>query len=180
MKKVINSTKIFLKLFLYSSLSVVVFILITSKTGIIGGVRSFVVLTGSMQPAFDPGSIVLVQKSNTYGKRDVVAFVNAAGVTVTHRIVDLISKSDGLYYQMKGDANNTPDNELVPQKNVVGKKIFVIPQLGKLAQFLKTLPGFLGLIIIPSLLFIVHEVWLIKKEMEKEITKKVMEKMNTV
>lgn len=167
-----------LKALLYLFLLFTVFTLITSKTPIIAGIRSFVVQTGSMQPTMPVGSIVYVQKKPTYNISDVIAFNNKADQTVTHRIVEVVNKPEGVFYKVKGDANNTADSDLVKAKSVIGRAVFTVPLLGRLVQFLRTLPGFLGLIILPAVIFIGFEVWNIKKEMEKEIEKKVLKKMN--
>lgn len=138
-----------------------------------------VVLTGSMQPALPVGSVVFVEKDNWYFLGDVVSFKNKANLTVTHRIVDKVQKEDGLYYQVKGDANNSPDSELVAAKNVLGKRIFHLPYIGKLAIFLRTLPGFIVLIILPALIFIAFELWSLKKEIERQTEKKLLEQLAT-
>ncbi len=55
-----------------------VFILITSKTALVKGIRSFVVVSGSMQPAIKVGSIVFVKPAGSYQLGDVIAFDNKA------------------------------------------------------------------------------------------------------
>lgn len=149
-----------------------VFVLITSKTALVKGIRSFVVVSGSMQPAIKVGSIVITQPGGSYQTGDVIAFDNKAQQTVTHRIVETVNSEDGLSYRLKGDANQIADGDLVSQKDVVGKVIFTLPYFGRFVQFLRTPPGFIGLIIVPSLLFIIWEIFNIKKEMEKQIEAK--------
>jgi len=178
MRRTVKIIGSFLKYVLYLFLLFTVFTLITSKTPIIAGIRSFVVQTGSMQPVLPVGSIIYVEKAPTYNVSDVIAFNNKANQTVTHRIIEIINKPEGIFYKVKGDANNTSDSDLVEMKSVIGKEIFMVPILGRLVQFLRTLPGFLGLIILPSVVFIAFEVWNIKKEMEKEIEKKLLKKMD--
>jgi len=149
-----------------------VFTLVTSKTDLVGGYRSFVVLSGSMQPTINVGSIVLTVKSPTYAVGDIVAFENSLKQVVTHRIVDKATVSKGTFYELQGDANNTPDNDPVAEKSVIGKSIFVVPYLGNLIQVLKTPKGFVGFVIAPATLFIIWELWNIKRELEREIEKK--------
>lgn len=158
----------------------VVFTLLTSKTNIIKNIKSFTVLTGSMQPTIPQGSIIYVQKNSTYDRGDIIAFENKAKQTVTHRVVEKIQKKDGVFYKTKGDANNTADQELVAEKEIVGKNIFSIPYVGKITIFLKTPQGFISLIIFPILVFIGFELWNIKKEIEKNIEKKLTEKIKAI
>ena len=170
----------------------VVLTLITSKTDVLGGIRSFVVLTGSMEPVLPVGSIVFTQKNPgyqgdavvspikddqaRYGAGDVIAF-DQGGRTVTHRIVGTEDTKDQVNYRTRGDANNTNDGDLVTQQKVIGKQFFSVPYVGKFVVFLKTIPGFVVLIVIPGVLYIGFELWHIKKEIEKQTEKKVLSRM---
>lgn len=158
----------------------VVFTLLTSKTNIINNIKSFTVLTGSMQPAIPQGSIVYVQKFNSYKSGDIISFENKTKQTVTHRVTEKVQKEDGTFYKTKGDANNTVDQELVAEKSVLGKSIFSVPYVGNFTLFLKTMPGFLLFIVLPVTIFIGFELWNIKKEIEKSIEKKLTEKIKAI
>ncbi len=172
--------KIILTVVLYAILPFVVITLITSNTGVLGGIRSFVVLTGSMEPALPVGSIVYTKTVKENGTRyktgDIIAF-DQSGRTVTHRVVGVVEDGGVVRYKTRGDANNTDDSELVAQEKVIGREISSLPYLGRLVGFLKTVPGFLTLIVIPGILFIVYELWNIKKELVKETEKKVLARM---
>lgn len=159
--------------FLVAVLPMAVFALVTSRTGVLAGLRSFAVLTGSMEPSLPVGAMVFVRNEPEYDIGDVVTFKNKAGNTVTHRIVDTNSGN----FMTKGDANNNVDSETVAQGAIIGSRIFVIPYLGRLAGFLKTVPGFVGLIVLPTLIYVGLEIVNIKKEIEKEMEKKVLSKM---
>jgi signal peptidase I len=148
-----------------------VLVLITSKNPIFG-IQSFVVLTGSMEPTIPAGSLILTQKSFEYNEQDIITFKQGS-VTVTHRIIAL--KDGG--FQTQGDANNASDQAIVPLDKVLGKEVAFLPYLGSFALFLKTLPGFLIFIILPSLIFITMEFWNIKKEYAKHLEKKILEKL---
>lgn len=168
-----------MKILTFGLLFLIVFILITSRTSIIPDIQSMVVLSGSMEPSIKTGSIVFVQKDAFYQVGDAIAFKNQSNVTITHRIIEKIQKPEGIYYKVKGDANNAPDLELIPKGAIIGKTIFSLPFLGRLTVFLKTPLGFISLIIIPALIFIAFEVFNIKKELEKEIEKKLLQKINS-
>ena len=170
-KKIIQ---IILTLAIFVLLPAVVFTLITSKTNAILGIQSFVVLSGSMQPAIPVGGIVYTQKQASYQKGDIVAF-KSGDVNVTHRIVDV--KNDGSF-QTKGDANNASDSKTIPVNDIFGKQVFFLPYAGRLIIFLKTPQGFFPLIIFPITVFLVLELWNLKKEIEKQVEKKFRMKMN--
>lgn len=158
-------------------LPAVVFTLFTSKTEFISGIRSFVVLTGSMTPTIPVGSVTYTQSSQAYNNGDIVAFTTKSGQTVTHRIVEIVNKPEGMFYQTKGDANNIVDSELIPQKNINGKVVFSIPFVGRFINFLKTPLGFTSLIVLPAFAFISFEIFSIKRELEKEVEKRMLERI---
>jgi len=168
--------KLLLKAIIFGVFPILVFVMITSRTSIIGGIQSFVVLTGSMEPSLPVGSIVFTKKFPSYRQKDVVAF-KTGNVIVTHRIIDFETKNNIYYYKTQGDANNNPDSPMVSQDQILGRAFFLVPYLGKLALFLKTIPGFLLLIGFPAIIYIILEIINIKKEMTKEIEKKLLEKM---
>jgi len=165
-----------LKGVIYGVLPILLFIMITSRTAIIGGIQSFVILTGSMEPSIPVGSIVFTQRFSSYNIGNIIAFKNGDR-TVTHRIVNLEKKNNLTYYQTRGDANNTADIDKVPQTNVLGGAFYSIPYLGRLVLFLKTVFGFLLFIVLPALIYIIYEIFNIKNEMAKEIEKKLLAKM---
>src|SRR3989338_9973092 len=98
-----------LKISLYTLLAIAVFMLFSSKT-VIFSLRSFVVVSGSMEPAIRLGSIVLTKSATNYKTGDVVSFNNKAGQTVTHRIMEIKTSPDGQSFILKGDANNTAED----------------------------------------------------------------------
>lgn len=144
------------------------FLLVTSKTNKLAGLQSFVVLTGSMQPTIPQGSIILTKNQARYNKGDIISFRHG-DITVTHRIAQI---KDTNSFVTKGDANKAVDTNPLLHKNILGKQIFFIPLLGNFLLFLKTVPGFIAFVITPAIIFIVAELYTIKKEFEKEVEKK--------
>ena len=145
MKKIIyilkESVKTVLNILVIAILPLVVFTLITSKVDLIAQMRSFVVLTGSMSPLIPAGAVVFSQSQPSYQYNDIITF-DQGGVNITHRIKEVVIENNETLYRTQGDANNTEDSTLVPQKAVVGKTLFHFPYLGKLIMYLKTLQGF--------------------------------------
>src|SRR3989344_3978390 len=174
-KKIIHTV---LTIAVFVLLPAVVFTLVTSKTNALAGIQSFVVLTGSMQPTIPQGSIIYTQKQSWYPEGSIISFKNG-DTTITHRVIKVINKNNVLEYQTKGDANNTKDSKAIGGKDILGKQVFSIPYLGRLIIFLKTPQGFFPLIIFPITVFIVLEFWNLKKEIEKQVEKKLLSKMNT-
>jgi signal peptidase I len=186
--------KVLFNAVLFVVFPIVAITLITSKSPMFFGMRSFVVLTGSMEPTIETGSIIYTLPGVNYQDTDIIAF-KSGDKTITHRVInlkdqagktvsELVSpvaasqpKISSVLYQTQGDANRSADSQLVSKDQVVGKVLFHIPFVGKLINFLKTPLGFLLLIILPTLLFIMGELWNIKKEIEKNLERKLMNKM---
>lgn len=176
--KVTKGSSRFMKFVLYGVIFLLIplaaFSLLTSKTETLPGWKSFIVVSGSMEPTLPVGSMIYTQKQVGYGIGEVIAFKNAAGQTVTHRIVDV--KDDA--YVTKGDANKSTDAETVPMTSVIGKTTFTLPQIGSFISYLKTPFGFFAILMVPCLIFMLLEFLNIKKEVEKEVDKRVMERLN--
>lgn len=192
-KKSLTVTQGLITIVMFTLLPLVVFTLFSSKVDNFSGFRSFVVLTGSMYPLIPTGSIIYSQKTLDYKVGDVITF-EKGGVTVTHRIVDILDKEgkrvsylmsplggnvtpNEVFFRTQGDANNVADSELVSESQVVGEALFHFPYLGFLVMFLKSMQGFLLAVILPTFIFIGFELFKIKKEIEKNMEKKFLEKM---
>jgi signal peptidase I len=102
--------------------------------------KIFTVISGSMMPELKPGTVILVLRDSRYRLNDIVTY-SLGEQFVTHRIVYI-----GDYYLTKGDANTLIDPNHVSTSQIVGKVIFNMPKYG---VFL--------LILVPSILIITHE-----------------------
>jgi len=132
------------------------------------GIKLFTVQSGSMEPAIKIGSLVFTKTESNYYKDDIITFFNTPTKkeTITHRIYKVLNKDGNLYYQTKGDANDSADNNAISSEMIVGKTILTIPYLGYPIAFSRTLPGLIILIIIPALLIIIEEGFAIKEQIK--------------
>jgi signal peptidase I len=158
-KKLLLSGKIFFGLILALVIVVSVFPLLPPFKNYY---HSRTVLTGSMEPKIPKGSVVinqwLDQKNLKVG--DVITYQHPADqkiVYITHRVVK-IDKTGLLWrFETKGDANPAPDFGSVTQASIEGKVILTIPLIGYLIEFFKTPVGFILLVALPLLIFIVRQ-----------------------
>lgn len=149
-----------------------------------GGLRLFVVMSGSMEPKISTASVVIVTPAKSYQKGDVITFfanptqrdLKKSGTTVTHRIIEVSNDEGRATYQTKGDANEDPDREMVTQAAVLGKVLFSIPFLGRVIAFTKTQIGFITVIVIPATLIVYSEILNIIKEIKAMISRKKSQK----
>jgi hypothetical protein len=49
-------------------------------------------------------------------------------------VIDVQNTADGLFFRTKGDANEEPDQNLVPATSVNGKEVFYLPYVGNMAR----------------------------------------------
>ncbi len=132
--------------------------------------KTFVVSSGSMEPAIKTGAVVLVMSADEYETGDVITFglYSREKPPTTHRIVEIKEESGSVVYVTRGDANGGVDMRPVNSKDVIGKVAFSIPYLGYLLYFLKTPIGFALILGIPAGIIIYDEIRKIIKEVKKK------------
>lgn len=125
----------------------------------------YTILSASMEPnikVFDVIVDVNVRKPEDIKVGDVITFISSsnltADMTITHRVIEVVKDGDNYSYKTQGDANLIPDNTNAEYKNVLGKVIFKIPQLGRLQEFLGQKGGWLIVIVIPALGIIISDI----------------------
>ena len=134
------------------------------RTQIPGGMRMYVVLTGSMHPSLPAGSLIITSPKQTYVPGDIISFTNPRSrAIVTHRIVSVTKDT----YTTKGDRNASRDFEPVHISEIVGRVMVVIPYVGHLVSFIKTPLGFVVCLIIPGVFVVVSESRVIVSEARK-------------
>ena len=155
------------------------------------GHTPFIVLSSSMEPTIQTGSIAFI---NTHDKDnlqvgDIITYVlkqdskvgtgnnnsvNAsAGKTVTHRIVGI----NGNELVMKGDANDTADFVTIKKSQVIGRYMFQVPKIGYLLSADKRILWFvlIGVLVLLN----IAASFLIKHEEDKELERAAETKNNT-
>lgn len=143
------------------------------------GVRTNIVLSGSMEPAISTGSVIITRpiapESIQIG--DIISFSSRSGTFLTtHRVID-IERTPELRFITKGDANREKDPAPIPSGQVLGKLFFVIPGLGYLVSYLRNPLGLVLLVGIPAIIILAFELekrWI--KEEEEEEKERVEEK----
>jgi signal peptidase len=107
------------------------------------GWDAYVVTSGSMEPTFGPGSVVVVAavSPEDIRARDIVTFRDPDGFT-THRVLRVTASSSGgedsTALITQGDANADADPQPLDPRNVVGKARFAVPHLGFFVELIKS------------------------------------------
>ena len=129
----------------------------------LAGIRTFTVLSGSMEPTYHVGSLIYVKKVDpaTIRPGQVITFMLDENTVATHRVVDIDGENQR--FTTKGDANDAVDGAPVHFKNLIGKPVFCIPKLGYLSNFLTHPPGmYVGWSVIGVLLVLLFTPELLK------------------
>lgn len=135
--------------------------------GVIGGVallllvpvaigwRPYTVLTGSMRPGVQPGDVVMARPLAVTAAHvgDVITFSDPTreGVLVTHRVRSIGRGPTTTNFETRGDANNTSERWAVATSERLGKVVFVLPKVGRVATFIRNPAGLLILVVLPVL-----------------------------
>lgn len=139
---------------------------------------AYIIISPSMVPTIHVEDAILIQRkeANELKVGDIITFLSNdprySGLTITHRIVGIEkSKKGDLYFRTKGDNNNSEDATLVSYKNICGKVIFKIPKIGYLQQLLTNVYGWLFIIIVPCVGFVIYDIVKLSKSIKKPSNK---------
>lgn len=140
-------------------------LLVSTVPAVTGADHSYVVLSDSMSPSINAGSVVLVSEipADRIGEGDVITYVgseNADRTTrITHRVVDVQTADGTRQFRTKGDANDNSDAQLVAPSAVIGTVQFHVPLLGYLINFAGSTIGLITFVIVPAILLAISEAW---------------------
>jgi signal peptidase len=144
---------------------------ITGGPPMIAGHHMYIVLSGSMSPAFDTGSVIFVEPMEPEDIRegDIITYrgLGDSRLLTTHRVVGIEGSGQDLEFITRGDANDVNDPYPIPGENLVGKVTLSIPYLGFLMGFGQSKQGLLVLVVIPGVLLIINESFKLYKSISK-------------
>lgn len=139
---------------------------------IAGAEATYIVESGSMEPALPTGSAIWIDtiKLSEISEGDVITFEAAGLPRTTHRVIEVRGEGDGLFFKTKGDANEDADTFNVYPGEVVGIVEFSVPYIGSILALAKSLNGFAILIILPAIILIGREMKYIYLEIKSNET----------
>lgn len=128
--------------------------LLHQKLPTVFGYAQLTVLSGSMEPAFSAGDMLIIHREESYQVDDVISFWDEGSLT-THRIIS--QGPEG--FTTKGDFNNAQDSRPVSPDEIAGRVVFVLPLAGRAFLFLRTPPGLLLLLLLGLILLFLPDLW---------------------
>jgi len=155
-KRIITiTTYILIILLLIYNISLIIQAVVNpSKTPSFFGIKTYSIISGSMEPTIHTGDIVIAKETNKENLQigDIISFRLGQSV-VTHRIIGIEETENGEVYTTKGDKNNTEDKVEIKIDLIEGKVIGRIPFMGKIA---KLLHGNISIIVIILMVYIYY------------------------
>jgi len=124
------------------------------------GYKFFNVISGSMKPNLEIGDIVIIKEIENINKGDIITFKQQDSI-ITHRVVDIIKEDGKIYYQTKGDKNNSNDENLVEYKDIEGIYVYRIPKIGIV---INNIQNTTTMIIIILVLYLIYKILQIKDD----------------
>ena len=127
----------------------------------------YTIVSPSMNPVIKVYDVVVnVKPSNPDDIKvgDIITYVStnptSLGMTITHRVVAVYKNNNGNYeYQTQGDNNSEADSVLVTYSHIIGKKILIVPALGKVQFLLANKRNWLFLLLIPVAIFVFKDLY---------------------
>lgn len=127
-------TKWFSRITTFITVAIIVFITILMGPNLLG-YKSYIVLSGSMEPVINTGSIAYINTKDTDVEVNDIITYRLEGTDketlVTHRLIEKVSDDT---YVTKGDANEVADLVQVNRSQIVGTYKYQIPKIGYLVS----------------------------------------------
>lgn len=142
-------------------------------------VSTHIVSTGSMEPTIQAGSVVFsTLKTEEINRGDIIVFTSPSNqeITVIHRVKNITEEG----YITKGDNNKSEDKWIVSSSNIKGKVVFDLPYLGYAVDWIKTPIGFVTLLILPALIFLISQIRRIREGINEEVEKRTKEEVEKI
>ena len=124
------------------------------------GIKPFVVLTWSMEPAISGGDLAITRNVDPAELQvgDIVSY-REGDTVITHRVIELTENDNGEPVLItRGDSNKSTDAKPITYDQVESVYLFKINGLGNLAMFMQTPMGILIFVGIPLCAFIVYDI----------------------
>jgi len=106
------------------------------STGLLG-FRPSVIGSGSMSPTMNVGDITISVSTPPEAIKigDIIQY-QTADAQITHRVISTYTSAGSRWFITQGDANNASDDP-INERQIIGKIVFTIPQLGWVSIALK-------------------------------------------
>ena len=126
------------------------------------GYSVFRVMTGSMEPAIETDSLIVVKRVEASEIKigDVISFFSQdpahGGAVNTHRVTAIEQNGEEWNFVTKGDANQLEDKYVTSSKDLIGKVVYVSHVMGIIVHLLSNPLIFIPVIVLPMFVILVY------------------------
>ena len=119
------------------------------------GIYMFNIVSESMEPTLEINDVVVVKmcEATQLQKGDIITF-QQDGRIISHRILDITKDKKIIKFRTKGDNNEIPDSDLIPESQVYGKVLFSIKKIGKIISYIQNIRGLINIVFFVIIVYI--------------------------
>ena len=145
-------------LLIYNISLIVQSVMCPNKTPSFWGIKTYVIISGSMEPSLNIGDIVVAKETkNELNKGDIICFRQGQSI-ITHRIIEIISENETTEYKTKGDNNNAEDSGTITDRLIEGKVIAKLPLIGNISLLLQNRIIIVSIIVVFYIYFTISHI----------------------
>jgi signal peptidase I len=129
-------------------------LMLTVAGSLLVGDRAVLVLSGSMEPAFSAGDLLIergVEPSEVEIGQIVTFRDPRADRSITHRVRRVETRGSRLVFTTKGDADNSVQRWAIAADGELGQPEWTVPAIGHVAMLARTPLGLIAIVILPLL-----------------------------
>lgn len=147
----------------------------------VGGIRVFTIITGSMEPEYEVGDMIISKevKPEEIKVGDNVVYKGLVddfnGKIVTHKVMEK-KKSGGKYKFITKGLNNDIEDPEISEEQILGKVTYKTHILSVISKLINNTSTFFFVIFIPFVLLVFFEIVEIMEEKKHEEKDKIDEK----
>lgn len=132
------------------------------------GLKTFVIVSESMEPTINPGDAIFIKEvpQNELKENDIISFKDG-NIINTHRIVRINNDNGKITYTTKGDNNKNEDRIAVSYDKIEGKYEFKLSKVGILIEIIKSKVTLVILLVI-LMLISYYQVRISKRKLKRK------------
>ncbi len=132
------------------------------------GLKTFVIVSESMEPTINPGDAIFIKEvpQNELKENDIISFKDG-NIINTHRIVRINNDNGKITYTTKGDNNKNEDRIAVSYDKIEGKYEFKLSKVGILIEIIKSKATLVILLVI-LMLISYYQVRISKRKLKRK------------
>ena len=169
----ITIIKTLITIFLLMLIGIIFIQRVTNNNFAIGGVRVFTIITGSMEPVYEVGDMIIsietspekIEVGDNVVYNGLVGDFN--GKIVTHKVIEK-NEVNGEYKFITKGVNNTTEDPEINGNQIIGKVVYKTFILSFISKLINNPAAFFFVVFIPFVVLVFFEIVEICEERKRE------------